>query len=164
MVNRDELPQENTQLRERIDTIKISCGLQSQQFSFVTKTLQFIVKRSSNFIMKPTKLQSDLRDKIGLSEPKTEIFLNFWIGETKPILDNLDVPGSVSTRKLENISWNLRAQLSSGGQQKEKSALGHVQLQTTGSETINLNVNHDELLQMYYQLENIQGELDLLIK
>lgn len=113
--------------------------------------------------MKPTKLQQDLKDKLRLELSKSEIFLKFWITQTKPILDNLgDIP-----LQLEDVSWNLKVQLSSSAQIKEKVAIGCLKLQTNGNgmeDNIMLEMTKGELLDFYDQLESIQTELDSLKK
>lgn len=133
----------------------------SQEFSLLVKTLTFVFKRAANFIIKPTKLQNDLKEKLKLDQTKSEIFLKFWINQTKPILDNLgDIPV-----QLEDVSWNLKVQLSSSAQIKEKTAIGILSLQTNRMEdNIMLEMTKGELLNLYDQLESVQTELDSLKK
>ncbi|KAJ6635438.1 COMM domain-containing protein 10 [Pseudolycoriella hygida] len=80
---------------------------------------------------------------------------------TFPILDNLEIEGGGS-RQLEDVNWELKVQLSSEAQQKEKTPIGMLQLGMNAGESVNLEVNHSELLNLYNQLETIQNELDAL--
>lgn len=133
-----------------------------QDFLLLIKTLSYILKRASTFIMKPTKLQQELKEKLQLHDNKIDVIIKLWIKNMKPILDNLDADNAGKSNELENIGWKLKVQLSSEAQQKEKLPLGQLQLTTTIGEPINLDVNHTELLSLYNQLETIQNELDSL--
>lgn len=121
--------------------------------------------------MKPTKLQSELKEKLKLHDNKIDVIMKLWIKNMKPILDNLEVKDEpVQSNQLEQIGWKLKMQLSSEPQQKEKIPLAQMQLHTTAegansssqSEPINFEMNHMELLDMYNQMEAIQNELDSL--
>lgn len=132
-----------------------------QEFSLLLKTLTFILKRAVNFIMKPTKLQQDLREKLKLDQQKTEIFLKYWRQLTKPILDNL---GDTSIQ-LNDVSWELKVQLSSSAQQKEKCVIGCLTLETNVKEDpILLEMTRGECFKFYEELEKVQEEIDLLRK
>lgn len=135
--------------------------VERQDFLLLIKTLSYILKRASTFIMKPTKLQSELKEKLKLQDNKIDVIMKLWIKNMKPILDRLDTDAGKSN-ELENIGWKLKVQLSSEAQQKEKTPISHLQLCTTVGEPINLEINHNELLNLYNQLEAIQNELDSL--
>lgn len=146
-----------------MEELEKSIGLPNEQFALLAKTISYILKRSLIFVMKPTKLQTELKEILKLNENKIEIFMKTWILSTKPILDNLEGSDGVS-KELEDISWKLKVQLSSSAMKKEKTVLGQVQLKTTEQDPINLEMNHEEVLDFFNQLENIQTELDLLKK
>lgn len=130
------------------------------------------MKRASTFIMKPTKLQSELREKLQLQDSKIDVIMKLWIKTMKPILDNLenkDEPGAATNNELEHVGWKLKLQLSSEPQQKEKIPIGQIQLHTSvdnmnsqSGEPINFEMNHAEVLEFYNQIEAIQNELDSL--
>lgn len=120
--------------------------------------------------MKPTKLQTELKEKLDLHDSKIDVIMKIWVKNTKPILDNLETDdGSGHSNQLEHIGWKLKLQLSSEPQQKEKIPLALVQLHTTcdnvnshSGEPISLEMNHAELLEIYNQIDAIQNELDSL--
>ena len=130
------------------------------------------MKRASTFIMKPTKLQSELREKLQLQDSKIDVIMKLWIKTMKPILDNLenkDEPGAATNNELEHVGWKLKLQLSSEPQQKEKIPIGQIQLHTSvdnvnsrSGEPINFEMNHAEVLEFYNQIDAIQNELDSL--
>lgn len=145
-------------------------NIERADFLLLIKTLSYILKRASTFIMKPTKLQSELKEKLQLQDSKIDVIMKLWIQNMKPILDNLenkDEPGQCN--QLEHIGWKLKLQLSSEPQQKEKIPIAQLQLHTSvdnvnsrSGEPINLEMNHAELLDLYNQIENIQTEIDTL--
>lgn len=145
--------------------------IERAEFLLLIKTLSYILKRASTFIMKPTKLQSELKEKLQLHDSKIDVIMKLWVKNMRPILDNLenkDEPGQ--SNQLEQIGWKLKVQLSSEPQQKEKHPIAQIQLHTTADgvssarqqEPINFEMNHTELLEVYNQIEAIQSELDLL--
>lgn len=120
--------------------------------------------------MKPSRLQSELKEKLQLDDNKIDVIMKLWIKNMKPILDNLEVkdePGQ--SNQLEKVGWKLKVQVSSEAQQKEKTPIAQIQLHTTADnvakgkrEPINFEMNHMELMDMYNQMEAIQNELDAL--
>lgn len=120
--------------------------------------------------MKPTKLQSELKEKLHLQDSKIDVIMKLWIKNMKPILDNLenkDEPGQ--SIQLEHIGWKLKLQISSEPQQREKISIAQLQLHTSvdninhqSGEPINFEMNHSELLNFYNQIDALQTELDSL--
>lgn len=144
--------------------------IERTDFLLLIKTLSYILKRASTFIMKPTKLQSELKEKLQLQDSKIDVIMKLWVKNMKPILDNLEnksEPGQ--SNELEHVGWKLKLQLSSEPQQKEKIPIAQVQLhtsndnvQSSSGEPINLEMNHIEVLELYNQIDAIQNELDAL--
>lgn len=120
--------------------------------------------------MKPSKLQSELKERLELDDNKIDVIMKLWLKNMKPILDNLEVkdePGQ--SNQLEKIGWKMKVELASEAQQKEKKPIAQLQLHTTVDnvncgkrEPINFEMNHFEVLDMYNQMEVIQNELDSL--
>lgn len=147
-------------------------NIERTDFLLLIKTLSYILKRASTFIMKPTKLQSELREKLQLQDSKIDVIMKLWIKTMKPILDNLDnkdEPGVATNNELEHVGWKLKLQLSSEPQQKEKIPIGQIQLHTSMDNVnsrsgvpINFEMNHAEVLEFYNQIDAIQNELDSL--
>lgn len=130
-------------------------------FLLLIKTMSYILKRTSIIIIKPTKLQAELREKLKISDEKVDAIIKLWIKTTKPILDNLELK-KIEETELDDVEWKLRMQLGSSYQQKEKTLLGLLQLIPIEGPPTNLVMNHDELAALYNQIENIQNELDAL--
>ncbi|EAT43341.1 AAEL005225-PA [Aedes aegypti] len=136
--------------------------LSEQEFKLTMQSLAYLVKRSLKFMLKPSRMQTDLRNHLQLTENKSNCFVKHWIQSTKIVLDALaTADDDGSSNQLEDVSWKVRAQLSSEPRQKDKLALGQLELKT-GSRTINLELNSAEIVEFYNQLERIQVELDAL--
>lgn len=138
-------------------------------FLLLIKTLSYILKRASTFIMKPSKLQVELKDKLHLQESKVDAFMKLWVKNMRPILDNLngDDESGGQTNQLEHIGWKLKLQLASEAQRKEKIPLAQMQFHTTRDNAnsgapINFEMNHADVLELYNQIDTIQNELDAL--
>lgn len=139
-------------------------------FLLLIKTLSYVLKRATTFIMKPSRLQTELKEKLQLHDSKVDVIMKLWMKHMKPILDNLEIkdePGQ--SNQLEKVGWKLKVQVSSEAQQKDKTPIAQVQFHTTREnvnattrEPINFEMNHMELSDMYNQMEAIQNELDSL--
>jgi len=138
-------------------------GIDNAAFIYLIKTSSYILKRSLVFVQKPTKLHSALKEKLNICDANVECFVKLWIRATKPILNNLESP-TVGTKEMTNVAWKLKVELSSDKQLKQKYALGELQIFKNDENTINLEMNHEELYNFYNQMENIQLELDNLKK
>lgn len=144
--------------------------IERADFLLLIKTLSYILKRASTFIMKPTKLQSELKEKLQLQDSKIDVIMKLWIKNMKPILDNLENKDEPDhPNQLENVGWKLKLQVSSEPQQKEKIPIAQLQLHTSddnvnsrSGEPINFEMNHAEVLELYNQIDTIQNELDSL--
>ncbi|XP_055907786.1 COMM domain-containing protein 10 [Eupeodes corollae] len=161
-VHRNMSPNEDHNEPENaLEQLEKLVGVPRADFLLLIKTFSYILKRTSTFIIKPTKLQMELRDKLKLNEDKVDAIIKLWIKNTKPILDNLQ-EGKYESNEIEDVAWKLNVQISSHCQQKEKTALAVLQLKTVAGEDINWEMNHDELLNLYNQFEGIQNELDAM--
>lgn len=153
----DETDDDNRGLEELERLVKVD----RQDFLLLIKTLSYILKRASTFVMNPSKFQQELKHKLKLQDSKIDVIMKLWIKNLKPILENLEMEGGGS-RELDDVNWELKMQLSSEAQQKEKTPIAMLQLGMNAGESVNLEVNHSELLNLYNQLETIQNELDSL--
>lgn len=153
----DETDDDNRGLEELEQLVKVD----RQDFLLLIKTLSYILKRASTFIMNPSKFQQELKQKLQLQDSKIDVIMKLWIKNLKPIMDNLEIE-SGGSRELDDVNWELKVQLSSEAQQKEKTPIAMLQLGMNTGEPVNLEICHSELLNLYNQLETIQNELDLL--
>lgn len=127
------------------------------QLNLVVKTITYIIRRSVNFIMKPETMIQSLIEIVNLNKDKANLFTKFWVGKTKNILEDVN-----SGRELIDVQWDLKTELASAAEQKSRTAIGVVRLETADKGNLNLELNHNELLELYKTLENVQEELDIL--
>ncbi|XP_037910344.1 COMM domain-containing protein 10 [Hermetia illucens] len=159
--NMSPVEEDHDERETALEELEKLVGVPRADFLLLIKTLSYILKRTSTFVIMPTKLQHELRDKLKLKEDKVEAIIKKWVKNTKPILDNLEA-GNAGINELQDVAWQLKVQTSSHYQQREKAVLGVLQLYTSKDAPINLEMNHEELAGFYSQLENIQNELDAL--
>lgn len=158
-VHKNMNPSEEEEDQETLEELEKLAGVPRPEFLLLIKTLSYILKRTSTFLLKPTKLQQELREKLKLEDEKIDGIIRLWIKNTKPILTNLHC-GSMEAKEVTDVSWKLNLQISSNCQQKERTALACLQLKTGDGNDIDMEMNHNELLQLYNQIESIQTELD----
>ncbi|XP_023179292.1 uncharacterized protein LOC111605144 [Drosophila hydei] len=135
-------------------------GVARADFLLLIKTFSYILRRISTFIIKPSHLQRELRDKLQLQdEAKIDAILRLWVRQTTPMLNNL-ASERYESNVIEDMAWKLNVEIASHCQQREKTALAVLQLKTVAGEDINFEMTQPELLQLFNQFEHIQSELD----
>lgn len=130
-----------------------------KELKLAIKTLAYILKRALTFIMKPEALTRDLGAVAAMASEKAEIVTKFWMNKTKGVLAE---SGISSGRELVNIDTKLDIELSSSAEQKSRLPVAGLRLATADGERIGLELNHQELFEVYTCLESIQDELDFL--
>ncbi|KAH8386998.1 hypothetical protein KR093_004012 [Drosophila rubida] len=135
-------------------------GVARPDFLLLIKTFSYILRRISTFIIKPSHLQRELREKLQLQdEAKIDAILRLWVRQTTPMMNNL-ASERYESNVIEDMAWKLNVEIASHCQQREKSALAVLQLKTVAGEDINFEMTQPELLQLFNQFEHIQSELD----
>lgn len=118
----------------------------------------YLIKRAVYFIMKPTFLQDELTEKLKLDNLKAETFVKLWTESTKASF-NLE-----RRQQLEEISWELNLEVASDRDLKKSIPKSLIQLQVKNndgeSEKVTVEMDEKQLLELYNQLECMQGVLD----
>lgn len=159
---------ENTDDDQGLEELEHMVKVERKEFLLLIKTLSYILKRTSTFLMKPTQLQSELKEKLHLVDAKVDAIMKIWVKNMKPLLDNLqaDSDGDEELQGKNNeliaVTQNLTMQLSSQAEEKQKTLLGELTLTTSRGGTTALKMNHTELTNLFNQLNLIQKELDAL--
>ncbi|XP_068159778.1 COMM domain-containing protein 10 [Drosophila tropicalis] len=135
-------------------------GVPRNDFLLLIKTFSYILRRISTFIIKPSLLQRELREKLQLQdEAKIDAILRLWVRQTTPLMNNL-ASKRYESNVIEDVAWKLNVEISSHCQQREKTALAVLQMRTGASEDISIEMTQPELLHLYNQFEQMQAELD----
>lgn len=135
--------------------------LSDSEKDLVVKTVFYLLQRLNIFLIKPTKIQQDLKDS-DLPESKIDLLLKYYREKNKEIVDSLE------TRHdgISDINWKLKTVLSSEAQQKivPPKTVASLELHSKDKKVLNLELNHQDLFEFYEHLEAIQQELDLRTK
>ncbi|XP_016956182.1 COMM domain-containing protein 10 [Drosophila biarmipes] len=159
----EENPTSSSEPEYTLEELERLVGAPRADFLLLIKTFSYILRRISTFIIKPSLLQRELREKLQLEdEAKIDAILRLWVRETTPIMNNL-ASKRYESNVIEDVAWKLNVQISSHCQQREKTPLAVLQMKTAVGEDINLEMTHPELLELFNQFENIQGELDAML-
>lgn len=113
--------------------------------------------------MKPTVLQEELTEKLKFSNSKAEAFVKRWTETTKANFDNLQ-----ERKNLEKMSWELNLEIASDCSLKKAVPTTVLQLHVKDGEgnpeKVTVEMNEEQLLELYNQMENMQSVLDSLSK
>ncbi|ENN71253.1 uncharacterized protein LOC125503579 [Dendroctonus ponderosae] len=150
-----------TELQKLQDNLK----LDENQLQLLVQSIAYIYKQSRRVILKPTELESQLVEKIGLDQGKAEIFTKQWLAETKKELGAFE-----DRHTLNSLKWELNMQVASDMGNKQVIPNAKIQLDLTKvtdetkKEAAILEMGEEDLQQLYSTLEAIQLRLDNISK
>lgn len=138
------------------DTLKIS----EEEVVLLVNSIKYIVKQSSKIILKPTTLEKDLKENFKFDDEKTEVFMKTWREEIKKDLGNFD-----EIMKLDDLAWEQTVKIADqvGIEQQVPSTRLQLNLlspDNTDRKNVTVDIDKDELLQIYFTIEAIQMKLD----
>lgn len=135
----------------------------SGDISEPSKTLLTLKQTTEKIVLKPKDFQDFLIEQLRFTNDKAEVFIKSWSQKPNLILNKL----APETEHLEGIAWELYTEVA------ENSAIiktpivpkGRLQffLGTNDTEkegSISMDLDRDELVKFYTQLEAIQNVLD----
>ncbi|KAL7743098.1 hypothetical protein ACLKA6_015022 [Drosophila palustris] len=155
-----ETSQTSSEPEYTLEELERLVGVARADFLLLIKTFSYILRRISTFIIKPSLLQRELREKLQLQdEAKIDAILRLWVRQTTPMMNNL-ASERYESNVIEDMAWKLNVEIASHCQQREKTALAVLQLKTGAGEDINFEMTQPELLHLFNQFEHIQSELD----
>ena len=141
-----------------IDQLELPFEIENQLL--VIKSTYYLLERLSLYVMKPSSLQKDLKSILNFDDSKSTILIKSYCNQTKVVLSN-------DFDRAEGVTTNIKAKLSTEPEARSKSALGIVEIHSSGNKKLNLELKHSDLLEFFDQIESIQNELnelDLLFK
>lgn len=139
-----------------VPVIKDDDELTPDQRHLASKTLFYIVQRLNVFLLSPIKLQSDLK-KLGFSERKTELLIEFYSFSNRGIIQNLKT--DESTEDEIEINWESKSTLHDEMNLKCRKPMARLCVKANNQDFI---VEGSDLLTLFDSFENIQRELDAL--
>ncbi|XP_030751713.1 uncharacterized protein LOC115879165 [Sitophilus oryzae] len=156
----DELFTEN-ELKKLQDTLKLN----ESELQLLLQSISYLFKQSNKVILKPTDLQKQLIDILGVEEQKSEIFIKEWTNQT-----NKDLGSFENRYDVKNISWQINLQTASNFGNRQAKPNARIQLdlskvtENDKDEKVILEMGEDGLHQLYNTLETIQLRLDNMSK
>lgn len=125
------------------------------------KTLAYVVKRTMQFIIKPTTLEDDLTNNFKFTAEKSDAIVKIWTEYTKEDIGDLE-----QRHVLEKFSWELNLELASDSNLKKTTPSSILQFNIKNNdettENITISMKENQLLELYNQIENMQNVIDSL--
>lgn len=144
---------------EELKKLRDSLKINDEDLLLLVNSIKYIVKQSNRVILKPTTLQKHLKEHLSLDDEKADVFIKIWCEETNKGLGNLD-----RIMELDDLSWEQNVTIADQvlNEQEVSVARLHLKLssETDKNENIFVELDKDELLQLYNALEVIQIKLD----
>lgn len=133
--------------------------LEIPQVQLLVQSISHILKQSLKVIVKPTILQKQLVENLQLTEDKAEKFVKRWTQETKR---DFDVENS---KNLEDLKWELNLETACNHLNKEQHIntrlqLNLIDINKQNKENVTLELDENQLTNLYLTLEKIQNKLD----
>lgn len=149
--------------QEELQKLEKSLKLSDTQLKTMLDGLLHITKRSEYFLMKPSVLQEELIETLQFNSDKAEIFVKLWTENLKLNFDNFQ-----ERCKLKNFAWELNIEAATDNNIKLTNPVSLLQLQLEDgqekSKNITVEMNEEQLLDLYNQIEHIQSTLDNINK
>lgn len=127
------------------------------------ETLAYIVKCSRMFLMKPTILQEELIEKLKFNPEKAQYFVKYWTENVKK-----DCPDFENRSKLQNFSWELNLEAATDCNFKTTNLTSLLQFEIKDNKEktkfITMEMNEEQLIDLYNQIEVMQSTLDNINK
>ncbi|XP_018580095.1 COMM domain-containing protein 10-like [Anoplophora glabripennis] len=148
---------------EELKKLKDSLKLTEDNLQLLIQSIAYIFKQASKVIIKPTVLQKQLIEDLGLDAEKAEEFVKLWSSETKK-----DVGDFENSFKLQDVNWELNLETANQICNKQVIPKARVQFKLAKSadsskkDTVTVEFDEEELLHLYSTLETIQIKLDNL--
>ncbi|XP_049776477.1 COMM domain-containing protein 10-like [Schistocerca cancellata] len=153
---------------EEQEKLEVSLALDKDDLKLLIESSTLILQQAAYHMMKPTVLQQQLHDVLGLKEEKAKTFAQVWVNSAKGIVEQRRKK-SVFPVQLEDVRWKLGLQMASDVQLKQKIPKATFQFGLLSDcegekikENITLEFTHDELFEFHKKLEAIQSQLDAL--
>lgn len=141
--------------KDELTKLQESLNFNEDQLQLSIQSLLFIFKQSSKVILKLTDLHKDLVEKLHFDSEKADIFVKAWSLET-----NKHFGESENRWKLNNVRLELDVELN------KNVTIPKVRMQLDVADfkgiddKIILELNEEELVNLYSTLENVQTKLD----
>ncbi|XP_032680232.1 COMM domain-containing protein 10-like [Odontomachus brunneus] len=148
---------------EEKEKLLVSLDLTKDELLLLLDTVTSVYTQAACNIVKPSIMETVMRDNLKIDDEKISIFTNAWMTYGKGIVENLRQK-SIFPTQVKDINWCLNVQSSSSTISQDAQAVALLQLGLTGDKTSMLTVEFDkkQLTSLYYNLEKIQAQLDAL--
>lgn len=155
--------------QEEEEKLSNSLGLNAEDTQYLIQTVTHIIQQAAHGLVRPGVLGEHLT-ACKVSEEKASLFVEQWSTNAKPIIDTLKQQ-SLSQKQLSDISWDLNIETASSTRSRQGRAISVLQLSlatpetkgdTTQTEKVLLQFDHNQLYNFYDQLEKVQTQLDAL--
>lgn len=140
----------------------LALNLEQDKLQLLVQSVTYILKQSLNIVSKPTVLQKQLVDTLGIENTKADEFVTIWRNEAKQtFLDLKNQP------HLESFTWELNLQTSSSADTSGIVPNVRLKLDLGNSDAskcdnVAFELHNDEILMLYNSLETIQNKLDYI--
>ncbi|EZA49778.1 hypothetical protein DMN91_003125 [Ooceraea biroi] len=148
---------------EEEEKLLVSLDLTKDELILLLDTITSIYTQAACNVVKPSVMETVLKDNFKTDDEKVSIFTNAWMTYGKGIVENLRQK-SIFPTQVKDINWCLNVQSSSSTIAKDARPVALLQLGLTGDTKSTLTVEFDEkqLTDLYHNLEKIQAQLDAL--
>ncbi|KAK4310350.1 hypothetical protein Pmani_018070 [Petrolisthes manimaculis] len=151
---------------EEEDKLSVSLGLSSDEMHQLVTTTLHILHQAAQGTVRPGVLEEHLV-VAGLTQDRAEVFGQLWAMHARSILTTLRNQ-SLAQYQLEDMQWSLQLETATRTRARQARPLALLQLSlstpggSTEKENVAVQMDRQQLFQLYQQLEQVQGQLDSL--
>ncbi|XP_063050382.1 COMM domain-containing protein 10 [Engraulis encrasicolus] len=150
---------------EEEEKLQSALALEKPALTLVLETISFILEQAVYHNTKPAALKQQL-EAVGMDSDKADTLCQAWSSGGPEIIERIR-ERIFSPKKLEHVGWQMSLQMGQSDQAKLKAPhavldLGLQNEDTEERENLQVEFNHQQLLEFYHKLETIQAQLDSL--
>ncbi|XP_042617418.1 COMM domain-containing protein 10 isoform X1 [Cyprinus carpio] len=164
------LKEERSFSEEEEEKLQSALSLEKHTLHLLVETLSFILEQAVYHNLKPASLRQQL-ENISVEPERAEVFAQVWASAAPDVLEKIRL-GIFAPKKLDHVGWQLNLQMASSSRSrlKEPHAVLNLGLRTEDDAEVNaerlqdvfVEFSHQDLLDLYNQMEMIQTQLDSL--
>ena len=151
--------------QDELEKLEKSLNLSRESIQLVIDILEFIFLQAAYELVKPAFLQTSMV-KIKLNEEKSNSIAEVWKENGKDILEKIRQHKTISNQRLQTIKWRLNLNLATDCKTKQKNPttlfqfnVGHA---SSSSQSFHVELDKDQLFELFSKIEQIQIQVDAL--
>lgn len=144
------------ELKKLSESLRIS----DEHVILLINSIKYILKQSSKVVLKPTTLEKHLKEHLKFDDEKSKVFMKIWCEEINKDIGNFD-----EIMNLDDLAWEQIVKVADQVSIEQQVPAARLQLNLSSTskkdrKNVTVELDKEDLLQLYNTIEAIQMKLD----